>query len=273
MAGVIAMSGKPVKMAENALFMLHNPAGLAMGDAEDMRGMADMLDRVRASLLTAYERKTRLGSARLTEMLDAETWLTAEEARTLGFVDEVTEPIKIAARFDKAKFRNCPSHYSQAIQAMNPLRTSILAQLELTETAETPITDEQILGAFTARLGSLTTERDTVAAQFADLTATATQLRTDLTAATAQVAALTTNLAASNANLTNAQVNIGRLEALCKVKGISASAAVPVLGEPHGGNETPFEKWIAASGAEKQALWRAHKSEIRAEALRRQIAA
>lgn len=89
MASVIAMAGDTVQMAENALLMIHNPWGLVIGDARDMRHEADVLDKMRESLVKAYQRHSGLDRERLIEMMDAETWLDAEEAIDAGLVEEI----------------------------------------------------------------------------------------------------------------------------------------------------------------------------------------
>ena len=101
MASVIAMAGAPVSMAENALLMVHNPSGLCAGNSGDMRELADMLDKVRGSLTSAYERKTGKTTEQIGAMMDAETWMTAREALAAGFVDEVTGELKMAASVGK----------------------------------------------------------------------------------------------------------------------------------------------------------------------------
>ncbi|HUT44358.1 MAG TPA: head maturation protease, ClpP-related, partial [Desulfobacterales bacterium] len=57
-ASVIALAGDTIYMAENALMMIHNPYGMVMGMAEDMRKMAERLDVVRDSISKAYLAKT-----------------------------------------------------------------------------------------------------------------------------------------------------------------------------------------------------------------------
>lgn len=235
MASVIAMAGTTVKIAENALIMIHNPSTLAWGDADEMRDAAALLDKVRDSLITAYERKTGLSSAKIIALLDAETWMNATEARELRFVDEITEPLKMAARFDTSKFRNAPT------PAMNPLRTSILALLSLTDPAEQPLSDEQISAALTEKFGTLTaltTERDdaraelvTIKAQFDAITTEANTAKADLVTAKASIVSLTDKLTATEGRLAKSDENTTRLEALCGVKGIPTNAAVPNLGE------------------------------------------
>lgn len=95
-ASVIAMSGKRVIAAENALVMIHDPWTTVTGNSTEMRRHADMLDMHRDALLLAYSR-TGLDRAVLLQMLADETWLTASEALRLGFVDEITEAQAYAA--------------------------------------------------------------------------------------------------------------------------------------------------------------------------------
>jgi ATP-dependent protease ClpP protease subunit len=106
-ASLIAMAGKRIVMAENALLMLHNPWTLAQGDASSLRQTADTLDKFRNAMLTAYGR-SGLSESDIVSMLDAETWLNATEALRLGFADEVADALPYAARFDFSKFKNVP---------------------------------------------------------------------------------------------------------------------------------------------------------------------
>ncbi len=86
-ASVIAMAGERVLMAPTAFLMIHNPMSLAMGNAEDMRHEAEVLDEVADGLLTAYQIKTNLSRNKLRQMMDDETWMSARTAIDLGFAD------------------------------------------------------------------------------------------------------------------------------------------------------------------------------------------
>lgn len=97
-ATVIACAGARVIMADGALFMIHNATWFAGGDADDLREAAATLEKFEEAAISAYERKTKLSRERIKTMMDAETWLTAQEALALGFVDEIAEPLKAAAR-------------------------------------------------------------------------------------------------------------------------------------------------------------------------------
>lgn len=110
MGSVIAMAGDHIEMAENALMMIHNPWGVAVGEAEEMRKTADVVDKMKETLIGAYVRKTGMGRDKISDMMDDETWFSADEAKELGFVDEVTGEIELAASFDLSAFRNVPGH-------------------------------------------------------------------------------------------------------------------------------------------------------------------
>ena len=88
-ASVIAMAGTTVLMAPTALMMVHNPLTVAIGDSEEMKKAIAMLDEVKESIINAYEIKTGLSRARLSHLMDAETWLSAHKAVELGFADDL----------------------------------------------------------------------------------------------------------------------------------------------------------------------------------------
>lgn len=105
-ATIIALGADEVVMAENSLFMIHNAWGGTMGEAKDMRKTADTLDKISSELTDIYRKKTGLSNDVLAEMMDAETWLNADEAYELGFVDTISDSIKVAAKYDVSKFKN-----------------------------------------------------------------------------------------------------------------------------------------------------------------------
>ena len=107
-ASMIAMAGDEVAMPENAMLMLHDPSGLVMGTASDMRAMAEALDRMKAGMVAAYRDKSGRDDAEIEALMTAETWLSGEEAVALGLADRVQEPVRMAAHFDLSRFRNAP---------------------------------------------------------------------------------------------------------------------------------------------------------------------
>jgi ATP-dependent Clp protease protease subunit len=107
-ASMIAMAGDEVVMPENAMLMLHDPSGLVMGTATDMRAMAEALDRMKAGMVTAYRDKSGRDDAEIESLMRDETWLSAQEAVALGLADRVEAPVRMAAHFDLSRFRRAP---------------------------------------------------------------------------------------------------------------------------------------------------------------------
>lgn len=107
-------------MPGNAYMMIHNPWTYTAGDADDLRKDADTLDVIREGMIAAYQAKTGLGRQKLISLMEAETWMTAEDAVALGFADVADEPIAVAAslrgrvlaiggeEFDLSRFKNAP---------------------------------------------------------------------------------------------------------------------------------------------------------------------
>ena len=88
-ASVIAMAGTKVLMSPVSLMMIHNPLTVAIGDSEEMKKAIDMLSEVKESIINAYELKTGLSRAKLSHMMDSETWMNAQKALELGFADGI----------------------------------------------------------------------------------------------------------------------------------------------------------------------------------------
>lgn len=88
-ASVIAMAGTKVLMSPVAMIMVHNPATIAIGDSDEMQKAIDMLAEVKESIMNAYEIKTGMSRHKISQLMDAETWMNAKEAVKLGFADEI----------------------------------------------------------------------------------------------------------------------------------------------------------------------------------------
>ena len=88
-ASVIAMAGTEVWMSPVSMMMIHNPATVAWGDHSEMKKAMELLDAVKESIINAYVRKTGQSRAKLSHLMDAETWMDAQKAVEYGFVDEV----------------------------------------------------------------------------------------------------------------------------------------------------------------------------------------
>ncbi len=88
-ASVIAMAASTVAMSPVSMLMIHNPATLAMGDKTELSRALDMLESVKDSIINAYQLKTGLSRAKLSKLMDAETWMDATAAIDLGFANEI----------------------------------------------------------------------------------------------------------------------------------------------------------------------------------------
>lgn len=88
-ASVIAMAGTTILMSPVSMLMIHNPATIAFGDAVEMKKAIDMLNEVKESIINAYELKTGMSRAKISHLMDSETWMNAYKAVELGFADDI----------------------------------------------------------------------------------------------------------------------------------------------------------------------------------------
>lgn len=103
-ASVIALAGKRVLIAENAMMMIHNPWSIAAGDSAEFRKQADVLDQIKETIINTYVTRTSMERAEVAQLMDAETWFTAADAVARKFADETVAGVKAAACFDLSSF-------------------------------------------------------------------------------------------------------------------------------------------------------------------------
>ena len=152
-ASVIAMAGDEVLMPRNALMMIHNAWMIAVGNAAELRKAADDLDKVNSAGRQAYLQKSggKLGEPTLIEMMDAETWLTAEDCIRYGLADGYE---KADAEIDEAKTdtqlagiaarlrqridvqRSLNSQLRELVEQREPLKAEVSSEPAETEEAE-----------------------------------------------------------------------------------------------------------------------------------------
>lgn len=96
MASVLAMSGDEIHMADNALIMIHNPWTVSIGDADELRADADLLEKMSDSILNAYSR-SQYEKKELQDLMNKETWFTAQEALDAGLIDHIESGLRAAA--------------------------------------------------------------------------------------------------------------------------------------------------------------------------------
>ena len=102
-ASVIAMAGNEVYMSPVSMMMIHNPATVAWGDHTEFAKAIEMLEEVKESIINAYVLKTGLSRAKLSHLMDSETWMNANKAVELGFADGMLTRDGTGAENDGAK--------------------------------------------------------------------------------------------------------------------------------------------------------------------------
>ncbi|MGB7220749.1 MAG: head maturation protease, ClpP-related [Vicinamibacterales bacterium] len=124
-ATIITCAGNPIRIAANAIFMIHEPFSIEVGTAADMRKMADALDKIRDAIVVAYQWVSPKSTEELVAMMAATTWLDADETIANGFATEkIAEPVDMAARFQPAALARlqAPERYRDRVAAFaNPL--------------------------------------------------------------------------------------------------------------------------------------------------------
>lgn len=119
-ASYVAMAGDEIVMPENAFLMIHDPSGLVMGTAADMREMADTMDKIAGGMVRGYAARSGRTEEEIAALMAAETWFDAEAALEAGLATRMIEPVRIAASFGIGRFRNAPPALAEAIAVPAP---------------------------------------------------------------------------------------------------------------------------------------------------------
>ncbi len=145
-AAVIAMAGDRVLMSPTAMLMIHNPSTFVWGEESDMQKGIEMLSEVKEAIINAFEAKTGLPRKQIAQMMDAETWFSANKAVELGFADEIlySEPPPQVTdfMFDRvtvvnALMRKLPAVKAQSKPVINePLNSSGVSYEQLIKRLE-----------------------------------------------------------------------------------------------------------------------------------------
>ena len=129
-ATIITSACDTVKMPKNALFMVHNPITFAYGNNQDMQKTLEMLNKVKNSIIETYLNKAKTDKETLSELMDNETWMSAEEAKEYGFIDEILDEnvekevienklIINNMAFDISRFKNFKEKKNQEPRVIN----------------------------------------------------------------------------------------------------------------------------------------------------------
>jgi ATP-dependent Clp protease, protease subunit len=119
-ATVVLMGADTIEAPANTFLMLHKASSGAWGNADEMRGTADVLDKIDTSMMAIYANRMGKSVEDVAAMLsDGDLWLTAQEAKDLGLIDTVLPEAKVTAKaaFDIAKL---PAHVQAALRPPEP---------------------------------------------------------------------------------------------------------------------------------------------------------
>lgn len=110
-ASFVLMAADVIEMPEDAFLMIHNAWGVAIGDSDEMRDTADVIDKLQDSIVNIYATRTGLDESEVRDMMSAETWMNGADALEKGFADTITEPVKVAAKINRfgKYFKNLPA--------------------------------------------------------------------------------------------------------------------------------------------------------------------
>lgn len=117
--GSILLCAGYSKAPRNALVMIHNPSGGIWGEAKDLRKRADVLDQIKEVMLTVYQAKGGTDTD-WSEVMDDETWWTAEKAHEMGLIDELLEPVEMTGFSPEQMTAACIPDSIQAQFKPNP---------------------------------------------------------------------------------------------------------------------------------------------------------
>ena len=97
MASVIAMAADKIQMVTGGRMMIHDVSWTGSGNADSLRDKAELIDEMSEEIAAVYSDRTKLPVDEVRAMMKRETWMGANEAMKLGFVDEVISGKKIDA--------------------------------------------------------------------------------------------------------------------------------------------------------------------------------
>lgn len=136
-ASWLVLATSRVHMAENAQYMIHRATTPAYGNADELRKMADLIEDIeQTAMVSAYKAKTGLDDKTIMDMLNAETWMNADKAKEHGFVDEITETLKMAASAKlsgRYAYANAPESLVENHHDRVPTTTPLLQAAKMRE--------------------------------------------------------------------------------------------------------------------------------------------
>jgi hypothetical protein len=234
-------------MAENGMMMIHNPWTVAFGESKDMRKSADLLDKLKENIISAYASRTGIKREELGEMMDEETWLTAKEAKTLGFVTEITERFSARNSFEKfdiRQFSKRPSNFMSQKSESKPEPVSEVPETvqASTELVEIPLTPEE-----------------KIVISLKEQAALIPGLKADLLARDEKIVNLEKRISDQSELLQAVNLNYDRLKKSLAIAPAAQIIETPVIAEA----KSLIDQYHAITDdAEKTAFFQEHKAEL-----------
>jgi ATP-dependent protease ClpP protease subunit len=276
MASVIAMAGAPVYIADNALMMIHNPWTVSMGDSDQLRREADLLDKLKSTLVNAYKRKSGMEEEEIEEMMNKETWLDAVEAVALGFADAIEEGVAAAATATpaqlRARFDTFAKGMTQQPETQEPTAPEVIEEPAATVVSESadpsapsapsdssdssePSPEPPAEVEPPAEPQARSTAADAILAKYNEVLARAE-------AAEARAKAIESKLELVKSELATKSEDLDRLE---RSLGLSPARIVPAVDQVQDSSSI-YDQWKSASGADKTRIFRANRKALEAHA-------
>ena len=110
-ASFLPLSGNEVQAYPSSLMMIHNSWVMAVGNRFDLQDTADILEKIDTNMQDIYTAKTKIGKKEMADMMKAETWFSAKEAKETGFIDTIMDGKPVKAEFDLSIFANLPDEF------------------------------------------------------------------------------------------------------------------------------------------------------------------
>lgn len=119
-ASIVIMAGSKIRIADNAMVMIHNPYTIVIGDAEAMQKAAEALAVIKQTIIATYRWHSKLSQEVLSQLMNEETWLSADDAIENGFATEKVEGLKVAASLDRRALAqlNIPDKFRPRVEAL-----------------------------------------------------------------------------------------------------------------------------------------------------------
>lgn len=150
-ASIIMMAGSTITVADNGMVMIHNPWTGAVGSAADMRKAAETLDAIRNTIVATYKWHSALEAEAIVALMDAETWMDADEAIANGFATAKRDGLKAAASIDGRSLATLqiPERFRARVESLmkpEPARPAAAAALDVVRACTAAGAPEEIEG-------------------------------------------------------------------------------------------------------------------------------